>query len=344
MRIGRLLIRGSILLGVVVVLAAADTAGADSEGFGPLPARNFQPLQMLVLGMPGDRAAVLKKGALDVRLDMAVTNVIFNEQTNPPKFALVRATMKFETLRSGLFLRYGLTDRLEVGIEVPALYRYPGALNGLITATERAAAQMTSTREGLRQTGFAFNVSKDGRTLFAGGDHELGLGDITVSSKYQMLRQGRLIPAVSMRLAVKVPSGDDRRLFGSGHTDVGVGLAIEKSLATSWVVYGNINGVFPTGHVSGLALHPVVSGIAAAEYLWSPNLSFVGQFDYYSSTYRNTGIKLLDRGVTEVALGFNYRLRNNVLWQLYGIENVDFITGGAADFTLSTMLTYRFSR
>lgn len=36
------------------------TVGA--EGFGPFPVRNFQALDQLVLAMPGDRAAVLKKG------------------------------------------------------------------------------------------------------------------------------------------------------------------------------------------------------------------------------------------------------------------------------------------
>jgi hypothetical protein len=30
------------------------------------------------------------------------------------------------------------------------------------------------------------------------------------------------------------------------------------------------------------------------------------------------------------------------LWQVYGVENVDFITGSAADFTMATLLTYRF--
>jgi len=36
------------------------------------------------------------------------------------------------------------------------------------------------------------------------------------------------------------------------------------------------------------------------------------------------------------------RLQQNVLWQVYGVENLDFITGAAADFTLSTVMTYRF--
>jgi hypothetical protein len=329
---------------LAAVAMLADWGTIQAEGFGPFPVRNFQPFQLPVLGMPSDRAQVLKKGTVDVRMELANTSAIFKEETNPPFFALTRATVKFETLRSGLYLRYGFTDRLEVRLEIPALYRYEGIMEGAITATERAFAEMTRARAALRQTGFAFNVSRDGRTFFSGGDRALGLGDMTVLGKYQVLVENDRLPAVALRFALKAPTGDEGRFFGSGHPDVGVGIAVEKAVLPRWILYGNANGVFPTGTVSGLTLHPVFSAVAAVEYLWTPSLSFVAQFDYYSSTYRNTGFKLLDRGVTEIAAGFNYRLRHNVLWQVYGVENVDVITGGAADFTLSTVLTYRFSR
>ncbi len=325
------------LMAALIVLISARGAEAGSEGFGPVPVRNFQPFQLLILGMPGDRATVIEKRALDVRVEMASTSTVFREETGR-----VSATMKFETLRSGLFFRYGLTDRLEVGMEVPVLYRYRGFLGGVITATERATTGLSPARNALKGTGFAYNLSRDGQTLFSGGEGELGLGDITLSGKYQFLSQSRESPSVALRVAVKVPSGDDRRFFGSGHADAGLGLAVEKAVAARWILYGNLNGIFPTGKVAGLALDPAMSGIAAVEYLWSPAVSFVAQFDYYSSPFRNTGTRILDRGVTEATVGFNYRLRKNFLWQVYGIENLDFITGSAADFTLSTLVTYRF--
>ena len=49
-----------------------------AEGFGPFPVRNFQPFQQLVLSLPGDRAAVVRPGTLDVRLELAETSSIFN--------------------------------------------------------------------------------------------------------------------------------------------------------------------------------------------------------------------------------------------------------------------------
>ena len=83
-------------------------------------------------------------------------------------------------------------------------------------------------------------------------------------------------------------------------------------------------------------------GIAAAEYLWSENLSLTLQFDYYTTPFRHVGLEVFDKGVSEIVAGFGYRFAEHWLWQAYAIENVDFITGGAADFTLSVILTYRF--
>jgi hypothetical protein len=51
---------------------------------------------------------------------------------------------------------------------------------------------------------------------------------------------------------------------------------------------------------------------------------------------------VLNKGVTEVAAGFSYRFTWNLLWQVYGIENLDFIRGSAADFTAATLVTFRF--
>lgn len=308
-----------------------------AEGFGPFPVRNFQALDQLVLGMPGERAAVLRKGGFDVRLELANTASIANDST-----AQAQATMKFETLRTGLFLRYGLTDRVELGAEIPVLHRYSGFMEGAITGVENATTGLSPPRKALQHTGYAFNIAKGGQTLFQGSEGATGLGDVSLFGKYQFLKETSSLPAMSVRVAVKVPTGDTGEVFGSGHPDAGIGLALEKTVAAHWIVYANVNGVFPTGRIAGLGLQPVVSGLVAVEYLWTENLSFTAQFDYYSPPFHGTGTQVLDKGVTESVVGVSYRILPALLWQLYGVENLDFITGSAADFTLSTVLTYRF--
>lgn len=321
----------------ILTLTGVGIERAQAEGFGLFPVRNFQPVQLLFLGIPGDRAAVLPKGALDIRTEFAETNTILNEQS-----ANSSATLKLETLRSGLFFRYGLTDKLEVGIEIPTIYEYRGFLSGLITQTERLTSGLAPPRQQLEKTGFAYNIKKNGETFFKGTQGAFGQGDITLSTKYQLFKESERMPALSARALVKVPTGDDTRDLGSGHADVGLGLAAEKMLLSRWIAYANVNGTIPTGRVGGLSVRPYATGLVALEYLWSKDFSLVGQFDFYSTPFHDTGFQFLDRGVTEVVAGFNYRLQQDVLWQVYGVENVDFITGSAADFTLSTVVTYRF--
>ncbi len=324
-------------LGALIALSLAVAPAVRADGFGPLPVRNFQAVQQLVLQMPGDRAAVVRKGTLDVRLELAETSSIARDVTDQ-----AQATMKFETLRAGLFLRYGLTDRVEVGMEIPALHRYRGFLEGAIMAVERATTGLAPARKALMDVGYVYRIDKDGRTIINGHEGGTGLGDISFFGKYQALKETSTMPTVSLRVAVKAPSGDTGQIFGSGHPDAGVGLALEKHLASRWIAYVNVNEVFPTGRIAGLALRPVFSSQVAVEYLWSENLSFTAQFDYYSSPFHRTGTQTLDKGVTESAVGFSYRITPKMLWQVYGVENLDFITGSAADFTVSTVLTYRF--
>jgi hypothetical protein len=294
-------------------------------------------MQQLVLTMPGDRAVPIRPGTLDVRLELANTASIFRDVSQQ-----ANVTMKFETLRSALYVRYGVSEKWETAIEVPLFYRYDGFMEGMISAVERATTGLAPARAALRHTNYAFDISRGSQVVAAGADGAFGLGDTSLFSKYQVLQESTLVPALSVRTVFKIPTGDESQFFGSGSPDFGLGLAAEKTVAGRWIFYANLNGVFPTGRIAGMPLQPTISGLAAVEYLWSENLSFTTQFEYYSTPFHGTGTRVLDKGVTEVTAGFGYRLTRQLLWQVYAVENVDFITGSAADFTLSTVFTYRF--
>jgi len=326
-----------VVLAALLVPLSFQPGLVGAEGFGPFPVRNFQAFQQLVLSLPGDRAAVVKPGTLDVRLELAETASIYNDNSPP-----INVNVKFETLRSGLFLRYGAIDKLELGLEVPVLYRYQGFMNGAITATERATTGLNPARTAFKNSNFLFNVTRNGQTIMSGDPDVMGLGDTTMMSKYQLLTEGAATPAVSLRGAVKLPTGDQSAFFGSGSPDFGLGLAAEKLVAGRWLLYANVTGVVPTGTIAGFGLRPTLSGLAAIEYLSSENLSITVHFDFYSSPFSGTGSAVFDRGITESVLGFSYRVAPHFLWQVYAVENLDFITGSSPDFTVSTVLTYRF--
>ncbi|HUK57320.1 MAG TPA: DUF3187 family protein [Nitrospiria bacterium] len=311
-----------------------------AEGSGPFPTRNYSPIQLLFLSLPVEKAATVPRGSSELSLGAAESNTIL-VKANPN----VDVLMKFETVRSALQIKHGFTDRFEAGIEVPFYYRNGGFLDPFIIRIEKAFRSLNLNRHLFNDGSFGgFMIKRDGEIILSGGDRQSGLGDVSLNGKYTVLQEGPVQPAMALRGAVKFPTGDFDRAFGSGKTDVGAGLVLQKSMGRRWVFYLNQSVVDPGGRfgTTDLTLHPIYSAALAAEFLFAPSLSIVGQFDYYTTPFRHAGDRLLDQGVAEAVLGFNYRFKPRLLWQLYGIENFADPGGASADFTLGTNITCQF--
>ena len=324
-----------ILLGLPVGAHAADLY----VGQGLAPVRNFQPLQGLSLQMPVDDALPLKSGEISLRANVAETSTILRETTTTRT-----ALLKFGQLRSSVDIRYGTSiDDTEVGVEFASLYRHSSGLDGLVTAVERLVGRPAPIRRQLNNQGYAYSLG-GGPTSLNPSNEVFGLTDIVVHGKRLLLTEWGAAPAISLRVALKVPVGDRTRALGTGIADLGLGLSLQKTVWNRVGLYVNLNEVLPTGHYLGLALRGYFTAVTGVEFMATPKFSITGQFDYYQSPFGNTGFKLLDRGVTEAVLAFGYRFTPRLLWQVYAVENLDFTRDSAADVTIGTALTYRISQ
>ena len=327
-------------LSVLLVVLLGSSIGADAAelyvGQGLVPVRNFQPLQGLSLQMPVDSAMPLKSGERSLRANFAETSTVLRETT-----ATRTAILKFGQLRSAFDIRYGTAmEDVEVGLEFASLYRHSSGLDGLVTAVEALVGRPAPLRQQLKNQGYAFSLGGGNPVLNPPND-AFGLTDIVLHVKTLLVAEGKYAPVTSFRVALKVPVGDRTRAFGTGVADLGVGLSLQKTVWNRVGLYLNLNEVLPTGHYSGLALRGYFTMVTGVEFMATPKFSIMGQFDYYQSPFGNTGLKLLDHGVTEAVLAFGYRFTPNLLWQIYGVENLDFTRDSAADLTIGTALTYR---
>jgi hypothetical protein len=328
-------------LGVLVAALLAPPVGAQAAelyvGQGLAPVRNFQPVQGLSLQMPVDEAMPLKSGEMTLRANFAETSTILRDSAPTGS-----GTLKFGQLRSAFDIRLGTPiENIEIGLELASLYRHSTGLDGLIKSVE----SLTNSRNPLRfntlkNTGYVYTLGAS-NTTFNPPNDAFGLTDITLHAKGLLLAESQYVPATSLRVALKVPVGDQTRAFGTGVADVGVGLSLQKTVWNRVGLYVNMNEVLPTGHYLGLALRGYFTAVTGVEFMATPKFSITGQFDYYQSPFGNTGLKLLDNGVTEAVLAFGYRFTPNLLWQIYAVENLDFIRDSAADLTIGTALTYR---
>jgi hypothetical protein len=328
------------LVALLLLYSAAEVRADDLYiGQGLAPVRNFQPIQGLSLQMAGESALPLPKGGLSVRLQVSESSTILQEST--PNASGV---LKLNQLRPALDLRYGIFTNTELGIEIASLYHNSGGLDGFITAAESLVDKRAPLRTSLKGMGFAYDISRNGQPVLRGTNGAYGLADTTLSAKTLLVAETNYLPAIALRVALKLPTGDESRAFGTGEWDFGFGLAFQKTFLRRIVVYQNLNGIFPTGHYLGFALRAYMTSMTGVEFMVTPKFSITGQFDYHQSPFDRTGLKLLDQAITEVVLMFGYRFTQHLLWQIYGIENLDFIRDSAPDFTLGTVFTYRLGR
>jgi len=175
---------------------AGDPAGiqqAPLERVGQAPEDSDRPLEIAVLDQAG--SVVTRRGQLtgEIQLDYA------RADRNRAVFRgieLVEAVLvgvfdinesRQDVLTSSVSLRYGLTDRFELGVRLPVVHRADSSIIAPIAGSTNndAAATIDSSVKGN------------------------GIGDVEISARYQLIDGGQNRPYVIANLQGVVPTGDN---------------------------------------------------------------------------------------------------------------------------------------
>ena len=171
--------------------AANGTVGL--ERVGKAPEDHERPIDLAVLNMQG--SAVTRRGQLSGEVQFEYTRADRSR-------AVFRGVELVEAVLVGVFdinesrqdilgtsvgLRYGLTDRLEIGARLPFIYRNNASIVAPIAGStgDDQAATIDSSVKGS------------------------GIGDLELSARYQLLDDGGGLPFVIANLQAVLPTGDD---------------------------------------------------------------------------------------------------------------------------------------
>ena len=306
--------------------------------YGPLRLVNQQPVQLLFLQPFPAPAEVTPLRHFDVDLNVALTNTVVGGNTE------FTADIDLEMVRTVLALHYGVSPNLEVGLTLPIIYTYGGILDRSILGVERLVTPKGERPLRKNQTAgaFAYQVSRGQRRFIQGQDDALGIGDIVLQAKAKLLHEHDWLPALSLRAAVKFPSGDPDRAFGSGEVDGSLGLLLQKTFRR-FTFYVNADVTFPGQAFNdvGVSLHPFFLGLFAIEFRVSRPVSLVLQVRGDTRPFHDT-INILDRRLLETDLGVNWALSRHLVLQA-GLAQDQFNSACcAADVSFFLNLTGRF--
>jgi hypothetical protein len=219
-----------------------------------------------------------------------------------------------------LFATYGLTRHWDVGIVLPIVHLHL-----------RANAQATIVRNSsVSARVHNFGPQSDSPRSTGGGD-ETGIGDIILRTKYNFLRDRPRWPDLAIVGDMKLPTGDEDDLLGTGDTNLRALLVASRSfgfltphvnLGFEWTTGGSEQN--NVRYVAGVdaRVHPRLTVAADVLGRWEPSGDGIGD----STVDLGLGAKwnifqtfLLNAGV-QLPLNRNEGLRANVIWTV-GIEN-----------------------
>lgn len=330
------------LLAVLFLLLHAETAFCDESGesmakwnriSGPIPMVDQSPIQLLFLQPIPDRAEIYPERRFSIMLTTAMTNTLLRQDSAH----FYGSMIDMEMIRTTMEIRYGLLSRIELGMSVPFVYTYGGFLDHSILEVEKlfdSERYLRKEESDLGRTNeFVFDVRKDGKTVIGGKERTSGLGDIALRAKGKILDEGDVMPGVSARVLLKIPTGDEERALGSGAFDYGFGLLLQKRIRKLYT-YLNADVIIPGDAFKkeDISLRPFLEVMLGAEYKFGDHLSGLMQLSCITRPFKNTNIDMLGGVIWDVLLGLSYV--TNTGWTIQGgVIQDTFSADGGADVT-----------
>ncbi len=299
------------------------------ERAGPISIVNQSPIQLLFLQPIPDRVDTLPGGYSSIRVNTTITNTLLSQKSEH-----YAATIDTEMIRTSLEVHYGAMPGLELGLSIPFAHYYSGFMDKPILEVEKIFGKTRAVRREEEADQFTYFVKKDNKIFISGSKNSTGMGDFVLRAKGKVWDEGNTLPGLSARLAVKFPTGDKDRAFGSGEVDWGLGLLLQKNI-NRMSAYLNADVTFPGDAFddAGVSLREFYTFMLGTEYRFTPRFSALAQINWITRPFKDTGLELLDRRIIEFLIGLSYCTKNGIFVQTGGVEDFFDSCESGADFT-----------
>jgi hypothetical protein len=311
--------RLSVLVPFLAILLPATVAHAVE--IHPFYARHFSPLVQAFGLPPAEDGDTAPAGTVLTRLVVDAANS-YHSGTGPRQ----SATLDGETWRTTLALRYGVGPRLEAGIDASLINHSGGFLDGFIESFHKAIGKPKNDGAGNPRNQFDYVYRRDGASIIDLKDDVWAFGDILLSGAWRLSSPNDAGRRVALRATLKLPTGREADLAGSGGTEGSMRIAVlDPETLTRWntTLFASAGAMYiGTDTFLGDLRRPIV-GFGTIGAGWTP-ASWVAlklQADGHTALSRENGFKPLAYTV-HVMGGFTFALPGGVDMDLGIVENI----------------------
>ncbi len=208
-----------------------------------------------------------------------------------------------ETTRFNLFAEFPIANVWSVGVEVPVVRQDGGILDDAVDGWHSVFNLPDGGRNARPEGVVEYLIGRGNRADFALRNSGTGIGDVRVSAAREIGRNA----AYTLRLGLKLDSGDDTLLAGSGGTDVILTLLRNRRFVLrrrdAGLYWGA--GVVLPGDAVQVSLPDedlVLTGIFGGGINVTENLGFKAQLEVHTP-YFDTPLEELGQTSVQISLG-----------------------------------------
>ena len=308
----------------------------------PFRTGNRNPLTQ-IYGLPSETSSnLVKNGQLQLGLNQDIAS-IYSKNSNSTEQILLDG----ELYRWTVTARYGLTERIELGIDLPFLLQGGGFLDGFIIDWHKLFGLPQGGRDTAPKNMLRYRYSKNGIVKLDKGHSTGGVGDIALLAAYRLYEGVTETEhdTLAIRTQLTLPSGDSSSLLGSGGTDLALLLSGAMNRKTEYGtlgVYAAAGGVFTSDGDILKDQRNNLAGFGNIGLGWSPLewIAFKVQCDLNSAFYKGSSLAELGKGAAQMTFGGSLKLPGNYLLDIGVGEDIAVAT--APDVTFHLGLSKRF--
>ena len=296
---------------------------------GPFNYRTQSPIYLLFFMPKAQRAKTIGANHFKIGYSISYANN-YETDDSPTGFS---ATFDFESLRSAIDASYGITDWLEVALEIPFIHHQGGHFDNFLQDYHDAFNFPNGGRDLVSNGVHQYFVSYNGIDFYRVNPTDYEIGDINLSLKLNAIKEAKAIPAISFFGGIKFPTGHVSEGVGSGRFDGTFGMAVEKSI-NRFHFYGNIYGVFiqEPNPLKMIVDGEMFGGMFGGEVTFLKRFAALVQVQGNSDPFITTGVKYFDNGVLDIVFGFKARDLLWIDWELAMQQNL--ITASSNDVAI----------
>lgn len=308
--------------------------------FGPFLSRTQHPLLLTTLALLPTTSEPRAKNETAISLQTVHSNLF--ERILPATGTGIDLDM--ELWRTSLFFERGLTDAMDLTLEMPFLHSGGGFLDGFIQSYHEQFGFLNGGREQVDNGRFSYRVTESGTTLYDVSEAGMVPSDWTLSLKTK-LYSGNTFKLAAQHL-VSIPLGNPNS--GAGSHLPGFGFSLVASGAWNWFKSTTQIGasVVPPPEALDSLMRPLSLGwMQNFEFKLIPSLSLLIQAQGETPRFKNTDTAGLTVVPLDLIIGFSgtafERDTRHLFWQV-GFSEDPLGKGASIDFSSYLRVGYVF--